>query len=233
VLGLQSSADDGYDYDADGSCEVALDYDCMNGANAPLDPYRRQACTVFALMNLDRAEFAAEAGSAGALLWNEELWEVAQAHNVDMCESGFFAHTNLAGQTPGQRLAAAGLNFSWAENIAINWSPNALEFAWMNEPTCEGHRGAILSPRGQQVGIGYTVCADAGDPDWEGAHFATADFRFGNGGDSAYCQSAATACEVPPDPISLGGCYDVAFPNDFCESITEAEVVANWGCSVD
>jgi hypothetical protein len=36
VLGLQSSADDGYDYDADGSCEVALDYDCMNGANAPL-----------------------------------------------------------------------------------------------------------------------------------------------------------------------------------------------------
>jgi uncharacterized protein YkwD len=41
-----------------------------------------------------------------------------------------------------------------AENIAVNQYPASTMHAFMAEATCTGHRGNILDPRNNRVGIG-------------------------------------------------------------------------------
>src|SRR5262245_18795550 len=54
-----------------------------------------------------------------ALIWNERVAAVANAHSADMANRNYFSHTNPAGQSPFDRLRAAGITFNAAaENIA-------------------------------------------------------------------------------------------------------------------
>jgi PKD repeat protein len=231
VAGIFDPANDGWDENGDGTCELPLDYDCMNGANAATDPYRLQACIQFTYVNQDRDHFADESGNAAPIRWNEYIWEVAVAHSIDMCESVFFAHTNLSGQNPSDRANAAGLSYGLAENIAINHDPGAAQYAFMEEPTCVGHRANVLEPKAIQAGIGYHICNNPSNTQWNGAHFVTQNFRWNFSiGASAYCQNPANVCQIPPNPPTTAPCPPDLIAWGLCPVPSE-DTLLGWGCN--
>ena len=197
---------------------MPLDYDCMNGANAATDPYRLEACIQFTNVNQDSVHFADESDNATPLVWNEDIWEVAVAHSIDMCESVFFYHYHpVSGDGPGERLAAAGLFYDgWSENIAIAMDPRTMQYNFMNEPTCIGHRANVLEPRAIEVGIGYHVCDNPDNLKWDGYGFTTQDFRWDSSiSPSAFCQVSSQTCQIPPNPPTTAECPadDIAWGN--------------------
>ncbi|MBK9975267.1 MAG: CAP domain-containing protein [Planctomycetes bacterium] len=106
------------------------------------------AADVLVLVNQERANVGAP-----ALTWNGPLAAVAQAHSADMAARNFFAHNNPDGQTPFDRMAAAGITYTAAaENIAAGYAEaNAVMNGWMNSP---GHKTNILNATYTEIGIG-------------------------------------------------------------------------------
>jgi len=114
---------------------------------------------VFALVNDERA-----AAGASALAWCDGLHACAKAHSNDMCDRGFFDHTNLDGEGPSDRgrLGHAG-SYTFpsivsnpygglGENIAMGQtSPAQVMTGWMNSP---GHRANILNTTYSHIGVG-------------------------------------------------------------------------------
>jgi hypothetical protein len=204
----------------------------MNGANAAADPHRALACATFAHINNDRAHFSAEAGGAGPLAWNEDIWEVAVGHSINMCNRGIFDHV-IDSDGPSQRAAAAGLSYGLAENISANLDPGAAEYGWMEEPTCAGHRGNNLSPKAFQAAVGYHICdRPTSEYRWGQHHHITADFRRNNTPQSAYCTNAATDCEIPPNPPTTAPCPQMLINWGFCP-VPSATTIEGWGCPND
>jgi uncharacterized protein YkwD len=107
------------------------------------------ASEVVDLVNIERAK-----AGCPLLAVDNTLTSVALAHSTDMAVSGFFTHTNLLGQTPGDRMTAAG--YVWrqeAENIAGGQrNPAEAVTSWMNSP---GHRANILTCSLCETGVGY------------------------------------------------------------------------------
>jgi len=115
---------------------------------------------VFDMVNDERAS-----AGASALAWCDGLHACAKAHSNDMCDRGFFAHTNPDGEDPSARgrLGHAGTYtfqsivsspYSWgiAENIAMGQtSPAQVMTGWMNSP---GHRANILNSSYTHIGVG-------------------------------------------------------------------------------
>ena len=80
------------------------------------------------------------------------LVPVARAHSQDMFARGYFAHDNLEGKDPFDRMRAAGVPFKAAgENLAL---AQTVEIAHVNLMNSPGHRANILSPSFGRVGIG-------------------------------------------------------------------------------
>jgi hypothetical protein len=233
-MGRSAPEQDGLDVDEDGQCELPLDYECINGENAGQDPNRLDACIMLTHVNADRAQYAQESNGAAPVSWSEEIWAVAIAHSKDMCNRGFFDHTNPDGDGPGDRAAASGLDFGFAENIAVNFDAGAAQYAFMNEPTCVGHRGNVLNPKMTEVGIGYHVCnRDTDAYRWGQHHHVTQNFRMTFSIDaSPFCERASTHCEVPPDPPTTATCPDQLVEWGFCPAPTSA-MLPQWGCADD
>jgi hypothetical protein len=103
---------------------------------------------VFDLVNKERALHG-----LSALEWCVELAEVARDHSTDMMYGEFFAHVTPDGRTPGDRVRAAGLSFTFVgENLGRGYrTPEAVVLAWMNSP---GHRSLILHERPTLMGVG-------------------------------------------------------------------------------
>ena len=147
-----------------------------------------------------------------------------------MCENIFFSHTNLEGKSPSARAAAAGLSYGLAENIAINLDPGAAQYAFMEEPTCMGHRANILEPRAIEVGIGYFICNNPDNTVWNGYHYVTQDFRWNFSiGESPYCQNSVLTCQIPPNPPTTAPCPANLIAWDFCPVPSE-DTLQGWGC---
>lgn len=109
-----------------------------------LTAQEQQALT---LLNNDRAKYGLPALKA-----NSQLTRLAENYAKDMIARGFFAHNNPEGQTPFDRMRAAGISYRTAgENLAINTSVAAAENAFMNSA---GHRANILNSGYTDVGIG-------------------------------------------------------------------------------
>lgn len=88
-----------------------------------------------------------------AFVWNGPVAGVAQAHSGDMLSRGFFDHRNPSGETPGDRLTAAGIAWTgWAENIAYG-QPTAQSVldAWLDSP---GHRSNLENCSLTEHGVG-------------------------------------------------------------------------------
>jgi uncharacterized protein YkwD len=105
------------------------------------------------LMNADRAAYGLP-----PLGIDSKLVALAQSYAQDMVNRNFFSHTNPEGQSPFDRMQAAGISYQYAgENIAINTSVSGAENAFMNSP---GHRANILDANYDKVGIGVVHAAD-------------------------------------------------------------------------
>lgn len=90
-----------------------------------------------------------------ALIMDEDVRAVARGHSEDMAARDFFDHVNPDGLDPFERLAAAGIAYTWAgENIAWNNYPDPVPTAvegWMNS---QGHRENILRQQFTHTGMG-------------------------------------------------------------------------------
>lgn len=81
-----------------------------------------------------------------------ELVPVARSHSQDMFAKGYFAHDNLEGKDPFDRMRGAGIKFRAAgENLAL---AQTVEIAHVNLMNSPGHRANILNPSFGRVGIG-------------------------------------------------------------------------------
>jgi uncharacterized protein YkwD len=209
--------------------------DCINGANADSDPMREEACRLLDYVNADRAYWDVESDDAQPLEWDEDIWEVAIAHSQDMCDNSFFEHENESGQTPWDRMVAAGLDFAgFSENIALNLDVAAAEHAFMAEPTCTGHRGNILEPSAITIGIGVVLC-DYFPGFGDDYQLVTQNFRIDpTMSSSPYCDDAATACEVPDNPVSeaTADCPADLASYGFCDDVDDS-LLGQWGCPDD
>ena len=108
------------------------------------------------LVNRERA-----AHGEAALQDNGNLAQAAQDHTQSMVSGDYFEHAGPGGQTPLDRMRAAGyiysprIGYEVGENIAWGTgslgTPRAIVAAWMASP---GHRANILDGRFRDSGIG-------------------------------------------------------------------------------
>lgn len=115
---------------------------------------RAYAERVLELVNAERSS-----RSLPLLTWSEAAATAAYGHAVDMDVRNYFDHDSPDGESPGDRLAAAGAGGrGWGENIARGQgSPEAVMAAWMNSP---GHRSNILHASFRSLGVGVHVATD-------------------------------------------------------------------------
>ncbi|XIE77524.1 sigma-70 family RNA polymerase sigma factor [Streptomyces sp. SBR177] len=127
------------------------------GTTATGEPDATEAQQVIDLTNAERAK-----AGCGPLTAHPLLTRAAQGHSDDMAARNFFDHTNPDGADPGDRVTAAGYQWStYGENIAKGQrTPAEVMDAWMNSP---GHRANILNCSFKEIGIGIH---DAGGPYW-------------------------------------------------------------------
>ncbi|CAM3812802.1 CAP domain-containing protein [Smaragdicoccus niigatensis] len=110
---------------------------------------------VVTLTNNERAK-----AGCGSLTTSSNLNVVAQGHASDMAINNYFSHNSQNGDTPFDRMRAAGAAGSgyMGENIAWGQtSPEQVVAAWM---ASAGHRKNILNCNFKGIGIGYAVGAD-------------------------------------------------------------------------
>ena len=88
-----------------------------------------------------------------ALVWNDAVAAVAQAHSEDMVARDYFSHTNPDGASPFDRLSSAGVDYSGAaENIAYGYpTGDAVLEAWLDS---SGHRANIENCSLTEHGVG-------------------------------------------------------------------------------
>jgi uncharacterized protein YkwD len=105
------------------------------------------------LINSARAQ-----NGLSALTVNAQLGAAAQGHSVDMACHGFLGHTGSDASSVHERIAAAGYNASYSEEIIYGsgYPQTAFEW-WMNDQI---HRDAILNPNAVDMGVGYAYKAD-------------------------------------------------------------------------
>lgn len=88
------------------------------------------------------------------LAWHAGVAGVAEAHSKDMVDRDFFSHTNPDGESPFDRLAAAGVTWSGGagENIAYGTSDGTVVLGlWLDSP---GHRANIENCGYTHHGVG-------------------------------------------------------------------------------
>jgi uncharacterized protein YkwD len=100
---------------------------------------------------------------AQPLAFSTLLETAAQAHSQDMNDQNFFGHDSSTGQTPDERMTAAGFNwYAWGESIAAGFSTSAsaLQALIVDQGVPDlAHRIQLLAMSGiyldqNQVGIG-------------------------------------------------------------------------------
>ena len=121
---------------------------CGDGVTAPEVVADPEVQAFVTLVNEHRLEVGCD-----ALEWHAGVADVAQAHSADMVERDFFAHTNPDGESPFDRLTAAGIDFgAAAENIAYGYpGAEAVLQGWLDS---SGHRQNIENCGLRQHGVG-------------------------------------------------------------------------------
>jgi hypothetical protein len=116
---------------------------------------------IFDLTNQDR-----QAHGLQPLQWDDTLAAAAQAHAELMASQRSLSHQYPGEEDLSARAARAGAHFqAIAENIAMAYSEESVERAWMNSPP---HRANILDPRMNVLGVGVVQLG--------GTFFAVEDF---------------------------------------------------------
>ncbi|WP_435372329.1 sigma-70 family RNA polymerase sigma factor [Streptomyces ficellus] len=110
------------------------------------------------LVNAERRK-----NGCGPVRQNSRLDTAAQRHSGDMDARDFFDHTAPDGTGPGERITAAGYEWStYGENIARGQqTPSQVMRSWMDSP---GHRANIVNCSFDEIGVG--VHQGPGGPWW-------------------------------------------------------------------
>ena len=90
----------------------------------------------------------------GPLAWHIGAADVALAHSTDMRDRDFFSHTNPDGESPFDRMTAAGISWSGMAGENIAWgtaSGSAVFDMWINS---SGHRANIENCSYTHHGVG-------------------------------------------------------------------------------
>ncbi|KUN04692.1 hypothetical protein AQI95_19335 [Streptomyces yokosukanensis] len=103
---------------------------------------------ILQLVNAERAKVGCR-----PLTLNSELTKAAQAHSADMASHRNMSHTGSDGSSPGERITAAGYQWSaYGENVAYGYATaDQVMTGWMNSP---GHRANILNCSFKEIGVG-------------------------------------------------------------------------------
>lgn len=117
------------------------------------------------MVNNDRSSSATAEetkGRAHPLEWDSRLAAVARAHSEEMAANGYFSHRGIDGSSPMVRVSNAGIRWrAEGENIAKAYGATQAEAMFMDEPKFQpNHRGNILDPNYNRVGIGIAKAAD-------------------------------------------------------------------------
>lgn len=118
-------------------------------------------CQLAILAMRDRAIHVQETGTPAPLIWSLDLASVARQYSLRMCEQNFFSHADPNGQRIGDRLDQANITwFEAGENLAEgpDMTPEQAEQMFLAEPPCTEHRGILMDPRFQQIGVGAVRC---------------------------------------------------------------------------
>ncbi|MEU6932440.1 CAP domain-containing protein [Streptomyces sp. NPDC046374] len=88
-----------------------------------------------------------------------KLRTAAQRHADDMSDRDYYAHDTPEGRGPGDRITAAGYDWStWGENIFRGpHTPAEAVDGWMNS---EGHRKNILNCAFREMGVGVNLTSN-------------------------------------------------------------------------
>ena len=111
------------------------------------------------------------ANSLPSLTLVSELTQAARRHSRDMADNDFESHTGSDGTDGGQRISAAGYEWStWGEIIGWGFGGDTASMLnwWMNSPD---HRPTILSNSYDDFGVGYAINAGS-----EWGHYWTVNF---------------------------------------------------------
>jgi uncharacterized protein YkwD len=132
----------------------------------------------FCLVNLERT-----ARGEPALHFNSHLEAAAQGHSESMAGGDYFDHIGPGGQTPLDRMKAAGyiyssrIGFEVGENIAWGTgslsTPRSIVAGWMASP---GHRANILDAHFRDGGIGVAPQGLASQAHGQAGGMYTQDF---------------------------------------------------------
>ena len=90
--------------------------------------------------------------ATGALAWNTTLLTAAKGHSLDMAQKNYFSHISQDGRSLGQRITAAGYNWSnVGENIAAGQtSVEQVMNSWIKSP---GHCQNLMNPNFRDVAV--------------------------------------------------------------------------------
>lgn len=88
-----------------------------------------------------------------ALTWNDLLAKAAYNHSNDMKRNKYFSHTNMEGQSPGDRIKSVGYNWkTYGENIAQGQITEQIVMnSWLQS---EGHCKNIMNKNFKDIGVG-------------------------------------------------------------------------------
>jgi uncharacterized protein YkwD len=94
------------------------------------------------------------------LTWDDHVRTTARDHSLDMAENNYFNHTNLAGQSPFDRMEEDDVNFTVAgENLAYGQFSSI--FAHEGLMNSMGHRENILKEEYEFLGVGVAFNGDS------------------------------------------------------------------------
>lgn len=87
------------------------------------------------------------------LVWDSRIAAVAQAHSADMLAHRFYSHENKSGQSPFDRLSAAGITFARAAENISHGQTTARQVlkVWLGS---SGHRRNIEECKYTHHGVG-------------------------------------------------------------------------------
>lgn len=123
-----------------------------------------QAAAAYILQQYN--QYRQQAGVAPLTVY-PALSNVSYAHSQEMQQTGVMQHNSVNGQTPCQRITAAGITWHYCEeNIAWNRNYSSVQAGiqanlndMMAEPLNQGsnHHTNIISPNVSQIGIGVSI----------------------------------------------------------------------------
>lgn len=110
------------------------------------------------LINKDRS-----GNGLGSVSDSSRLSSLARSYAEDMLKKGTFSHIDSEGRNPNDRARSAGISCNVSENLSVQsrgfgTDKSAIQRAeadmMAEPPNRDNHRGNILSPRAQYVGVG-------------------------------------------------------------------------------